>query len=263
MKKIIVSGKGGAGKTTIAAYLIKALLDRNVERILVIDADASYTLPLSLGIELDTQKYGPIGELQFTKTDRSIQSKQNASKQHLDEFIQKSLIKAKIGNKAFDFAYMGHHTNNSCLCGYNNQLRLLLKALEKENMYDLVIIDREAGLEHLTRNVYSNNQDLLVLVTWLSPDYLHVIKEILTTADVLGSTNNRVLIVNDIFGTKPTEEKIEKTLTDENIDLKKVIYFPRVRNIILGKKQGHNHQLLQPNVETAMKQLMEAIELNN
>ena len=203
MKKIIISGKGGAGKTTFTAVLAHVLANKYPsQKMLIIDGDASSTLPFILGAGETFKKYMPVGELKprVSGPDEEVNN--------IEQFKSKCLMNVSLGGHSVDFAYMGHHSTNDCFCAYNEALSLLLGSLDKNNSYDIVVVDREAGLEHLTRNIYPSSSDFLVLVSWLSDDYFNVIKEISDTADILGSTKNRILVVNDILNNYKSEESI-------------------------------------------------------
>jgi CO dehydrogenase maturation factor len=209
MKKIIISGKGGAGKSTLASLLSFVIAEKNPSlKMLVIDGDASSTLALSLGMGEDFKKYMPVGELRPRVKD------EREEENNMEQFKEKCLMKISLAGLPMDFAYMGHHSTKECFCGYNEALSLLLNSLDKNNSYDVVVVDREAGLEHLTRNVYPSSSDFLVLTSWLSDDYFSVIKEINDTADILGSTKNRLLVINDILDSckseKDAKDYIEK-----------------------------------------------------
>ncbi|WKZ31049.1 MAG: AAA family ATPase [Candidatus Dojkabacteria bacterium] len=206
MKKIVLSGKGGAGKTTVAAELTKLLAKKdNKHRVLVVDADAAMTLPFALGIKSKWDDLKPLGE---------FETEDGEDTERVLAQIQKDYVK-KVDQDGlqFDFAYMGHHKMNSCLCGYNSALNLFLDLAREHDLYDFAIVDREAGIEHLTRSVYGKEDDYLMLVSWLSPDYLSVIERINDVADVIGSTEKRLIIVNDILGSADDDsssEAIEK-----------------------------------------------------
>lgn len=233
MKKVVISGKGGAGKTTIITALISQfVVTYPKKKILIIDADASSTLSMSLGIDEKVKNLKPVGELKYVEEEKSSKE---VNEKLLKEFQNKCLIKTEIANIPVDFAYMGHHMDNSCLCGYNNSLAKILETLKENELYDFVFIDREAGLEHITRNVYKSNDDFLLLVSWLSPDYLKVVKEIMDTGDVLGSTQNRILIINNILGNYSSEKETLKYITKYEIDLESFILFPRLETLFLEK----------------------------
>lgn len=233
MKKIVISGKGGAGKTTITTALVNEFVRLYPKkRILIIDADASSTLSMALGIDEQVKNLKPVGELKYAE--EKIKSKK-ANENLLEEFQKKCLIKAKIDKTSVDFAYMGHHMSNSCLCGYNNSLAKVLELLQEKKLYDFVFIDREAGLEHVTRNVYQSDEDFLLLVSWLSPDYLRVVKEIVDTADVLGSTQNRILIINNILDNHTSEKETSNYISKYEIGVDSFVVFPRLKSMFLEK----------------------------
>ncbi|BDQ05049.1 MAG: hypothetical protein KatS3mg084_0567 [Candidatus Dojkabacteria bacterium] len=63
----------------------------------------------------------------------------------------------------------------------------MLRHLNKTQEYDYILIDREAGVEHINRSVYGNDNDRLIVVAWPTSEYLMVAKEINDLADILGS----------------------------------------------------------------------------
>lgn len=214
MKKIIISGKGGAGKSTFASLLAYVIAKKHPDKsILLIDGDASATLSLSLGIGSGFKKFTPVGELS-----PRVKSKEDEDK-NMEQFKEKCLMRINLAGLPMDFAYMGHHSTKECFCGYNEALSLILDSLDKNNFYDVVLVDREAGLEHLTRNVYPSSSDFLVLMSWLSDDYFNVIKEINDTADILGSTKNRILVINDILNNLKSEEDAKRFIDKYGLQL--------------------------------------------
>ncbi len=159
---IALAGKGGTGKTTVAALLIRYLVEEHSGAILAIDADPASNLNFVLGMEL----YQTIGEIREDMLDQVQTSGALAgsmpggmSKQdYLDYQVQMSLVEGE----RVDLLAMGRPEGPGCYCAANQMLRVILDRLEKQ--YDYVVIDNEAGMEHLSRRT-TRDVDVLLLVT--------------------------------------------------------------------------------------------------
>jgi len=159
---IALAGKGGTGKTTIAALLIRYLVERRNGSILAIDADPATNLNMVLGMELE-QTVGDIREdmLDMVQTSGALAGSMpgGMSKQeYLDYQVQMAL---EEGDHV-DLLAMGRPEGPGCYCAANQMLRIIVDRLEKQ--YDYVVIDNEAGMEHLSRRT-TRDVDVLLLVT--------------------------------------------------------------------------------------------------
>ena len=153
---IAVAGKGGTGKTTVAALLIRYIVENRLGDILAIDADPSTNLNLALGVEVE-DTVGDIREeaLEVVSGKMGV----GISKQdYLDLRIAQSLVE----EEGFDLLAMGRPEGPGCYCAANNILRLCIDRLSKA--YDYVVIDNEAGLEHLSRRT-TRDVDFLLLIS--------------------------------------------------------------------------------------------------
>lgn len=213
MKKLIVSGKGGSGKTTFVKQFLDYLTIKSKQhkryRILLIDADPAATLHLKF--DFDNSGIEPTGEIDLDE---------NNTSKLAEEFLANHVKKVDINGVKIDYAYMGHHTKNSCLCGYNHSLNEIFKEIQNNynDKYDLIVMDREAGVEHISRSVYGRGDDILIVVSWPTPDYISVAKEIFDLADILGTTSKRFIVFNDILSTDLTEESAQQIALTNNID---------------------------------------------
>ena len=137
-----VAGKGGVGKTTIAALLIRSLLAHGFKPLLAVDADPNTCLYEKLGVEVG-RTLGQIRE-------ESVALKQGApagvAKRDLLEMEVQSAITEGVG---FDLVAMGRQEGPGCYCYVNNLLRSFVDGLG--GAYKAVVIDNEAGMEHLSR----------------------------------------------------------------------------------------------------------------
>lgn len=148
---ISFSGKGGTGKTTTASLFVKAVRDLGLcDQILVIDADPDANLATTLNVQYETT----IGEAVDKR------------KKTLDEGIAGEKLRADMYDAVchgdhFDFVVMGRRKGAGCYCTINNVLNSIFS--ETMNMYDLVIIDFDAGLEHFSRGTGSNSDTLIIV----------------------------------------------------------------------------------------------------
>lgn len=159
---IALAGKGGTGKTTIAALLIRYLIEERNGSILAIDADPSSNLNLVLGVEVE-QTVGDIREemLALVQSSGALAGSMpgGMSKQdYLDYQIQMALVE----DEQVDLLAMGRPEGPGCYCAANQMLRLIIDRLAAS--YDYVVIDNEAGMEHLSRRT-TRDVDILLLVT--------------------------------------------------------------------------------------------------
>lgn len=190
-KTIAVAGKGGTGKTTVAAMIIRYLMEKKLGTILAIDADPSSNLNLALGLPLyDT--VGDIREEALTKIKGGTFTPGMSKQDYLDYEVQNALVESA----GVDLLAMGRPEGPHCYCAANNILRLCIDNIG--NAYDFVVIDNEAGLEHLSRQT-TRHIDLLVIVADPTVKGLTAAGRVSDLVDELKTEVGRVvLIVNRI-----------------------------------------------------------------
>jgi CO dehydrogenase maturation factor len=156
---IAISGKGGSGKTTISAMIIRHLLEQaGGSSVLAVDADPNSCLGLTLGIE-------PIGTVADIREDARAKGPGNTGMDKL-RTVEYNIQQAITESDGFDLLTMGRPEGPSCYCAVNNMLRKFLDNLSSQYRY--VVIDNEAGMEHLSRRT-TNNVDLLCIVAEPTP----------------------------------------------------------------------------------------------
>ncbi len=152
---IAIAGKGGVGKTSLTGLLIKELLQRKQGPVLAVDADPNANLGEVLGVEAKTT----IGGICDQALGSMNEVPQGMSK---GEFLEYHIQSAVIEADGFDLLSMGRPEGAGCYCYVNNLVRKLVDKLIKN--YPLVVLDNEAGLEHLSRRT-THRADLLLLIS--------------------------------------------------------------------------------------------------
>jgi CO dehydrogenase maturation factor len=152
---IAIAGKGGTGKTTVAGLLVRILTEKRVGSILAIDADPNNNLAEALGVKTETTISQIIDDI--AKHPEKIPS--GISK---DRFIAYQIETIIQENDGFDLLTMGRPEGPGCYCYANSVLRNITDKLIKG--YDYIVIDNEAGFEHLARKT-TRIADTLVVVS--------------------------------------------------------------------------------------------------
>lgn len=152
---IAVAGKGGVGKTTFCALLIRWLIDNRRTPILAVDADPNSNLSEALGIDLEDVLSDIISK---TKEPQGIPT--NMSQ---DEFISYRLNAALTEADHFDLIAMGGPDGPGCYCFPNNVLKKHLQKLSAN--YKTIVMDNEAGLEHISRGTTTESVDALYILS--------------------------------------------------------------------------------------------------
>jgi CO dehydrogenase maturation factor len=162
---IALAGKGGVGKTTIAGMIVKYLAQERDGAILAIDADPSSNLNMVLGLDLDWT-VGDIREDMLAQVKGTLVAGGAAmgalpggvsKREYLDYQIRSSVAEGT----RFDLIAMGRSEGPGCYCAVNHNLREVVDAISKNYRY--VVIDNEAGMEHLSRRTTRDVQHLLIV----------------------------------------------------------------------------------------------------
>lgn len=150
-----VAGKGGVGKSTFAALAVRHLHEATREVVLAVDADPNANLGTKLGTE-PARTLGSIREEMLARGEDEPPA--GVSKQeHLDYQIR---LAVKEGS-GFDLLTMGRQEGPGCYCYVNNMLRAIVDSLSAK--YKYVVIDNEAGMEHLSRRTTRASDVMFVL----------------------------------------------------------------------------------------------------
>jgi CO dehydrogenase maturation factor len=208
---IALAGKGGTGKTTISALLIRYLMEKQDGSILAIDADPATNLNMVLGMEIE----GVVGDiredmLNLVQSSGALAGSMpgGMSKQ---EYLDYQVKMAVTEGDQADLLVMGRPEGQGCYCAANQMLRVIVDRLGKQ--YDYVVIDNEAGMEHLSRRT-THDVDVLLLVTDPTQRGLVTAQRMAEMVPELEIGVERTyLIVNRLPGKMPAPmaEAIEKT----------------------------------------------------
>jgi CO dehydrogenase maturation factor len=158
---IALAGKGGVGKTTVAAMITKYLVARRAGTILAIDADPSANLNLAVGLPL-TQTIGDIREDMLANVNKVTGAVNGNPGLNKYDYLDYEIEYALMEGRDVDLLAMGRPEGPGCYCAVNHILRDIVDRLGKS--YDYVIIDNEAGMEHLSRRT-TRDVDVLYVVT--------------------------------------------------------------------------------------------------
>lgn len=150
---IALAGKGGTGKTTIAGLLIKYLVDKGKSPILAVDADCNANLNEVLGLEVKDTLGTAREDMKKGKVPSGMTK---------DVFMSMRLEEAVAEEENFDLVVMGQPEGAGCYCAANSLLTNFLERLVGN--YQYVVMDNEAGMEHISR-LTTHNVDVLLIVT--------------------------------------------------------------------------------------------------
>ena len=177
---IAVAGKGGSGKTSVASLVIRYLKNNKLEPILAIDADSNANLVESLGLEVKQT----VGSIIASFNSEKINIPPGMTK---EAYLEYKLNEALVESKGLDLLTMGRGEGPECYCYPNLLLRKFADSLAGNYAY--VVMDNEAGMEHLSRRT-TQNIDILLIISD------HSVKGVRTAARISDLVSELKLVVN-------------------------------------------------------------------
>jgi len=157
-KTFAIAGKGGTGKTTVAALLIKLLSQKGL--VLAVDADPSSNLSQALGLPLDDSK--TVGRIR-EKMAEDVSKDRLSPDIGKPEYLFGKIVESLVESKGFDLLSMGRPEGPGCYCASNEFLRASLDKLVKDHKYSYIVMDCEAGMEHISRQTTRDVDVLLIM----------------------------------------------------------------------------------------------------
>lgn len=242
-KILAVAGKGGVGKTSIAATLVRILVEAYPEkRVLAIDADPAVGLSTALGIEVQST----VDDIRREVVAAAEDGDSKSAIELLGE-ARYRIFDALVEKDGFSFIAIGRPEAAGCYCKINSYLKEVISILSEN--FDYVVIDGEAGIEQINRRVMEKVTHLL-LVTDSSKKGTQVIQTIRRVADDLVMYEQIGIIANRLpsmdvknfmdTGDIPVLAYIPSDASLAEFDLKgeNVFYLPSDAAIVLGTKQA-------------------------
>jgi CO dehydrogenase maturation factor len=213
---IAVAGKGGTGKSTIAALLVRALVEQGKTPVLALDADPDSNLGTLLGVDEATS----IGDMREDTLKNVGNIPAGMSKAVYVEAGLHEVIEEEDG---FDLLVMGRSEGSGCYCYLNNLIRKFSDDLTPS--YSWVVIDNEAGLEHLSRQT-TRDVDMLLVVISENPLSLHSAEKVMEIVKDLDSRISHVYAVTNMIRPENVA-RIEERIAKLDIELLCHIPFDR------------------------------------
>jgi CO dehydrogenase maturation factor len=180
---IAVSGKGGTGKTTTSSLLVRAFIDLNEKPVLAVDADPNANLHEALGVAV----HETLGSMREEAFGRQIPPGMNRH-----DYVRLRFRQSLVESEGFDLVAMGRPEGTGCYCFANDLLSECMKDLERT--YRFIIIDTEAGMEHIARGTIGK-PDLLLIVSDPGARGLRTIARIRDIATDLGLPSEKIKVV--------------------------------------------------------------------
>ncbi|MDA8169467.1 MAG: AAA family ATPase [Nitrospiraceae bacterium] len=187
---IAFAGKGGTGKTSLAALTIRYLSEKRKGPVLAVDADSNSCLNEALGIEVTAT----IGRLREDSLQAVRGGGQRPGGMSMEELFDYQVQQSLIESKGYDLMVMGRPEGPGCYCAANNIIRKYTDKLSED--YPYVVIDNEAGMEHLSRRT-THKVNILLVISDPSRKGLYTAERINALVDELKlDVEQRALVIN-------------------------------------------------------------------
>ena len=203
---IAFSGKGGTGKTTLAGMLIRYLIKQGKTPILAVDADSNYNLNEVLGVEIPTT----LGDVREQMKKGDVPSGMTK-----DRFMFTKLEEAIVETDSLDLVVMGQPEGQGCYCAANTLLSDFLGKLTDNYAY--IVMDNEAGMEHISR-LTTSNVDYLLVVTDASRRGIQAAERINSLSQQLNIGAGRSYLILNNAKQSPSEA-LQKIIQQTGLEL--------------------------------------------
>jgi len=243
---VAVSGKGGTGKTTVSTLLIRTLVEKGKKPVLAVDADPNSNLNESLGLPLKRT----VGDIRENLLERQSSLPPEESKEnYLNYMVQSSLTESD----EFDLLAMGRPEGPGCYCYVNNVLRKIVDSIASN--YPYVVMDTEAGLEHLSRRT-TRDLDVLMITTDPTTRGIATAKRI---AELVKELDTKVGRIYTIANRVPESlnERVRRDL--QNVGLECLVIIPEDELVQEFEVEGKPVYTL-PRVSKAFRSIVEIVD---
>jgi len=222
------AGKGGTGKTTIAALTVRYLMERKNKPVLAVDADSNSCLNEALGVEI----HATIGKLREEALEKIRSGADRPGGMSMEQLFDYQVQQSVIESDGFDLMVMGRPEGPGCYCAANNIIRKYTDKLSEDFSY--VVIDNEAGMEHLSRRT-THKVDLMLIISDPTQKGVITAKRINTLVDDLKlDVDKRKLIINRV-----SDENFNKLKgANEDLSIEDVYNVPQDENIFQLDLEG-------------------------
>lgn len=203
---IALAGKGGVGKTTMCGMLVRYLVAKGKKPVLAVDADPNSNLNEVLGLTVEVTLGGAREEMKKGKVPPGMTK---------DVFIEMKMEEAIAEADGYDLVVMGQPEGSGCYCAANSLLSRFLEKLTENYAY--LVLDNEAGMEHISRLV-TRNVDVLLIVSDPSRRAIQAAGRIARLASELNiGAVKTLLVVNQVKG--PLSEAALAVIKEEGLEL--------------------------------------------
>ena len=203
---IALAGKGGTGKTTLAGLLIKYLVKTGKTPILAVDADCNANFNEVLGLEFSETLGNAREEMKKGIVPGGMTK---------DIFMSMKLEQAIVESQGYDLVVMGQPEGPGCYCAANTLLTGFLEKLTHN--YPYIVMDNEAGMEHISR-LTTSNPDILLVISDTSRRGIQAAVRINELAKNLNiGVGKSYLIINQTKNGLP--EAVSNILNDGDLEL--------------------------------------------
>ena len=204
---LAIAGKGGAGKTTLSAMFVRALREMDVRPVLAVDADPNSNLAEALGVHPGR----PLAEIREQSSSEEGSPASGVGRARaLEDEIHRSITE----EDGYDLVTMGQPEGPRCYCYVNNLLRKTLDSLARN--YAGVVLDNEAGMEHLSRRTTNDVDFLVAVMNPTEPSFRAVKRIIALTGQLPIKIGHRAVLVNRV-GPDGVDERFERELAELNV----------------------------------------------
>ncbi|MBS1233007.1 MAG: Cobyrinic acid ac-diamide synthase [Nitrospirae bacterium] len=184
------AGKGGTGKTTLAGLTVRYIIEKRKVPVLAVDADSNNCLHEVLGVDV----HATIGDLREDSIQLIRRGAERPGGMSMEQIFDYQVQQSLVESKGFDLMVMGRPEGPGCYCAANNIIRKYTDQLSEN--YPYVVIDNEAGMEHLSRRT-THKVNILLIISDPTVRGIHTAKRIDNLVDELNlEIDKRVVVIN-------------------------------------------------------------------